>query len=159
MRLIIPIMTHVHQMSRCPNNGRIPRLPDVYGGVIYIIIKMATLGIRSQFNKLLSPIQESGSNYHEEPIFPIQRAFNKCREAYRQVYHSKKVTPDKSEYLFRGFHIELINSHYFSSKLHHQNNTVFIKNVIINIKKLKIVGLLLKESFLHLFNNLKEQRL
>jgi len=158
MRLIISIVITFKKVSCCSGYRRVPWVSNMEW-LKLVIDRMMPVRIRGHLNKLLSPIQESGSNYHEEPIFPIQRAFNKCREAYRQVYHSKKVTPDKSEYLFRGFHIELINSHYFSSKLHHQNNTVFIKNVIINIKKLKIVGLLLKESFLHLFHNLKEQRL
>lgn len=150
MKLFIPLIANIsYVISRCSSHTWITIISRRRKS-----IKMASVRIRSQLNKLLSPIEESCCNCHIQSIFPIQRAFHKCSETYGQIPQSKEVTPKKLGDLLDAFHRTWASNHNHSSNLHPQDTIKFIKNIIINVPKLP--GFLLKAIFLERVNSLKE---
>jgi len=157
MKSILAIMAHVHQISRRPNNGRIPRLLGMNRGVISIVWKVLPIRIRSKLNKLLSPIQESGSNCHVQSVFPIQRTLHKCSKAYNHISQRKEMPPHKFDNFLYTFYVRLINVHYSSSILYLKNITKFFKNITINAPK--GTHLLLRVTFINQLNLIQEKKL
>ena len=155
MKLIV-LPTFSHQIRIASNNVGVR--PMIVRGVCRnnpITTEVASISIRCKFNKLLSPIQESGGNSHIQPIFPMQRAFHKRRKTYSQVSQSKQVTPHKFSDLLDAFYISSTNDHYDFSNLYLKNITLNFRNKIL--KALTWAHILLRVTFLNLLNSIREK--
>lgn len=152
MKLII-IPTFSYQISIASNDVRVR--PMIVRGICrnsIIITTVGSLRIRSQLNKLLSPIYCNSNGKRNKRIFPKQIVIYKNIYAQGNVSQSKKVAPHKLGKFFDTFYRTFIIRHYTSSNFHLKNITLISRNIII--KALKGAHFLLKVTFLNLLNPL-----
>ena len=120
MKLIIlytkVIITRIGTRS---HNTRVQGLSHMKRKADIIIRRIRHPGMKPKFwlNELFHPIKENANRNHIKPVFPIQRAFKKCRQAYTQNRQGKEMPPDKLHCLL-GFVPNILNSIHTLSPLH-----------------------------------------
>lgn len=121
MRLIIPsyrkiIITCIGDRSHI---ARVPRLSNMKRKADIIMRRTRHLGmkLKSWLTELFNPIKENTDSNHIKPIFPIQRAFKKCSQAYTQNRQRKEVPPNELHCLL-CFVPNILNSIHGFSPLH-----------------------------------------